>query len=273
MSYRNTEYPYVLGRGKILIKEAADHVWYDLFHVNEFKFNLETEEKEHENFRRSLKVVDATAILKAKAGFSFTVDVPIISNVQRFLLADDVAPTAVVQTGLASAETEITILEKGAWQFIRGATASVAVETYQMLVTKVTTGATPTTLVEDTDFAVDKQRGMIVIFPETSLTDSKVKVTTAYPTLTASHNIKQVKAGTSADMRRHLWYQGDPASGIIQDVRGYVLMRPTGDMDFISDEWQGFGFEGSFLAHDNYGPLGLLYEQRWEVGTAWISPP
>jgi len=265
-------YPYVLGRGKILIRKETDVVWYDLFHVSEFKLNLETEEKEHENFRRSLKVVDKNVVLKAKANFSYTVDVPLTENVKKFLLADDVAATAVTQTQAAPADTELTIAVKGAWQHIKAGSAQLTNRYEWIAFTSVTTGSggTLATLVENTDYIIDRNRGLIVVSPDADLVDSKVVVKGfAYGTIAATHGISQIKAGSSADMRRHLWFQGDPAEGIVQDVKGYVMMRPTGDMDFIGDEWQGMGFEGSFMAHSFYGDLGLLYEQRGNYGVTW----
>lgn len=267
--YRTADFPYVLGRGKVLIRKETDLVWYDLFQVPEFKVNLETEEKEHESFRSSLKVVDRTAVLKAKAGFSFKVDVPMVDNVRKFLLADDTAATAVTQTQGQWTAAEMTITEKGTWQVIKAGVAQLTDYYHWCRVTLVTTGAGPTTLTEGTDYIVDRNRGLILVLPEATLTDDKIKVTGDYGNIAAAEGILEVEAGSSADVRRHLWFQGDPADGVVQDVMGYVLMRPSGDMDFIGDEWQGFSFEGSFLAHADYGDLGLKYIQRGYFGTTW----
>lgn len=263
--YLTANYPYVLGRGKVLVRKEADVVWYDLLHASEFILKIETEEKEHENFRAALKTVDKVAVLKAKASFSLKADVPMLDNMRRFLLAEDVAATVVTQAQAAWAAQEITIVDKGTWQFMD----ATGVERHHCTVSLVTTGAGPTTLVLGTDYVLDLKRGMILILPAATLTDSKVKITGNYPTLTSAHNIAQVKAGSSADVRRHIWFQGDPSDGKVQDVKGYALVRPTGDLGFIGDEWQGFGFEGGFLSHATYGALGVMYEQRGAVGDTW----
>lgn len=267
--YITTDYPYVLGRGKILVRKDTETVWQDLFHASEFKLNITTEEKTHDNFRTNLKVVDRNAILSAKAVFSFKIDVPLVDNVRKFLLADDVSPTVVTQTGAAWTAAEMTVVEQGKWQEIIPDASPTDPRRNWCVVTLVTTGAGPTTLTENTDYVLDRSRGLINVLPAATLTDSKINITGSYPTITSAHGISQVKAGSAASMSRHIWYQGDPSTGIIQDIQGWGLMKPNGEMDFIGDEWQGFQFDGTFMAHATYGVLGLRYEQRGSVGDVW----
>jgi len=245
--YKPENYPYLLGRGTVLIRKDDETVWQPLWHVKEFKTNITADELEHENFSSGVKRVDRTAILKQKATFSFVIDVPVVENVLIFLLGDVVETDAQV-SGTWTAE-EFTITEEGKYQELGKR---------KLTITSITDDSvTPVPLVEGTDYNIDLANGVIQIIPGGVVgTADKIKVTGTY----AEHTKSTVKGGKSPKSKRHIWFKGDPAEGVRANVKGWGLLRPSGDWSFIADEWQGMTIEGSYMEHSTYGPLGFLYE-------------
>jgi hypothetical protein len=267
--YKPEEMPYTLGRGKVSVARDADwadsgdhalgRLWQDLWHVKEFKVMMSADQLEHENFSGGVKRVDRTAVLKQGAKFSFVVDVPCVDNVLMMLLGDEV--TDVTQSSATLSAVSMTVQALGVWHEILNATDD---NVYNLTSVSVTDDAgTPVALTLDEDYALDAVHGRIMFYgdgPLTIVATDIVKITATIP----ADTIKRIEGGSNPNLKRHIWFCGDPAEGIIQQVRGWGLLVPSGDFSLIGDEWQGFTVEGSFIAHSVYGDLGFRYE---EVGS------
>lgn len=251
--YKPEEYPYLLGRGTVAVRKDTEDVWQPLWHVKEFKTNIAADELEHENFSSGVKRVDRTAILKQKATFSFVIDVPVVENVLIFLLGDSVI-TDTQASGTWTAQ-DFVVTEAGKLQELGKR---------MLTITSITDDSTPTPvpLVLGTDYNIDLFNGVIQIIPGGVVgTADHFKVTGTY----AEHTKYSVKGGQSPKSKKHIWFKGDPAEGVRVNVKGWGLLRPSGDFSFISDEWQGMTIEGSFMEHSEYGPLGFTYEDMGHV--------
>lgn len=250
--YQEQAYPYTLGRGKLRIRAEGETVWQDLFHIKEFKISSAVDELEHENFSSGIKRVDRTAILKQKTTFSFVADTVVKENIQLFLLALEVESIAQL-AGTWTAEP-FTCVETNKWQELGKKKITMTAITDDSV--------TPVPLVLHTDYEADWMRGLILLLSGGMIaaTDD-FKITGTYPNYTRY----RIKGGTKPTMKYHLWFSGDPAEGVKQDIIGWGLLRPSGDLSMIGDEWQSFTVEGSFMSHSTYGALGFMYEDLEHV--------
>jgi hypothetical protein len=265
-AYKEQVRPYTLGRGIVSIAKDDDYangtdltlgrLWQDLWHVKEFKITMSADELEHETYRSGIKRVDRTVILKQAAKFSFVIDVPVVENVLLALMGDEVVD--VEQAADTLVAVSLTVQELGKWHEILNDGDNV----YNLEDFEITDDATPAvelTLHEDYD--VDLNNGRIIFYgdgPLTIVATDIVKITATIPEV----DIHTVEGGGDPRMERHVWFAGDPAGGVIQSVRGWGLLKPSGDLSMIGDDWQNFTIEGSFMSHADYGDLGFSYREH-----------
>lgn len=247
------EYPYVLGRGLVLTKKNGETTWKDTFHGKGFTLNITSDSLEHENLRNAVKTVDKQVVTKLKAEGKIDVDVPCVDNLLMFFYGDSAIVDA--QTGGAWTAEEFTVIKPDEWQSLgkRG-----------IVITTITDDdTTPVPLVEGVDYYVDLVRGLFLPLSTSSLVGSagdKFRITGTY----ATHSKSSIYIGEKIT-KRHIWFKGNPATGIIQDIKGYCTIKPEGDLAFIGDEWQNFTFTLLFETHPDYpSPTGVVYE---DLGT------
>jgi hypothetical protein len=230
-----------------------------MFEIKEFKNSPKAEKIEAESFSSGIKRVVKAAISKQTAGFSFTVQVPTVDNVKLALLGDT---TEIDQASGSLAAVDMTVAEIGKWHEILDADDE---SVYNLNTFSITDDATPpVALTEHEDYDVDLKHGMIVFYDDGPLTiaaDDVVKITATIP----EDTIYEIEGGTSPVMKRHIKFMGDPAEGIITQVVGWALLVPSGDLPEVGDEWQGFAFEGTWMAHSLYGKLGFKRRDLGQV--------
>lgn len=248
------EYPYTLGRGIVRVKKDGENSWQDLFHVKEFKINITSDSVEHESLRRKLKAVDAEEVTKVKAAGQFVCDVPCVENVLLFLMGES-AESVSQASGTWTAE-EFTVVKPDQGQELGKK---------EITVTAITDdSATPVPLVDGVDYVADWKRGIFTPLVGSTLVGAigdKFRITGTY----AEKSISRINAGEEI-VKRHIWFAGDAARGRVQDVLGYCILKPNGDLGLIGDEWENFTFDMVFNAHADYqSPVGLVYEDLGAV--------
>lgn len=83
---------------------------------------------------------------------------------------------------------------------------------------------------------------------------------------TQAKEYTEVLPGASSNMYFHIRFLGDPATGTRQNLSGYCMINPNGDLGFKSDDWEKLTFDLSFNRHELYNSeLGFIYEDLGEV--------
>jgi len=251
--FKPGENPYVLGRGLVLTKKDGETTWKDTFHGKNFKLSITSDSLEHENLRNSVKTVDKEVVTKLKAEGSIDLDVPCVDNLLMYLYGNSAIVDA--QTGGVWTAEEFTVVKPDEWQSLgkRG-----------IVLTTITDDGTPLVpLVEGVDYYIDTVRGLFLPLSTSSLVGTigdKFQITGTY----ATHSKSSIYIGETIT-KRHIWFKGNPASGVIQDLKGFCIIKPEGELAFIGDEWQTFTFKLLFQSHPDYpSPAGVVYE---DLGT------
>lgn len=237
--------PYTLARGKLLIRKDGETGWQDFAHISELTVNVTTEKLEHFSSRGGLKKRDRSITTQMTAGGSCTVDLPIVDNIRLFFQSE--TKNALSQSAAALAAADFTFAGFGKWIWL-GKYKFDPADTF----TVTNTGAT-VTYVEGTDYVVDRVNGLIAPIEGGAITATEsVKVTCDY----LADERTRIDAGEVTQQKYHVWFIGDPAAGINQDIKGYANLAPSGDLAMIGDDWQSFQLSLDFEEHPDY--VGLL---------------
>ncbi|KKK56673.1 hypothetical protein LCGC14_3062160, partial [marine sediment metagenome] len=153
---------------------------------------------------------------------------------------------------------DLTVVELGIWHEILDAADG---QVYNLTGVSVTDDeVSPVAIVENEDYILDAVHGQILFFgdgPGLIVPTDVVEITATIP----ADTILQVEGGTQPQQKRHIWFKGDPAEGVVQQIQGWGLFIPSGDLSLIGDDWENFTLEGNWLAHSLYGKLGFKYKQ------------
>jgi len=60
--------------------------------------------------------------------------------------------------------------------------------------------------------------------------------------------------------KRHVWFIGDSADGIDQQIKGFANLIPSGDLAMIGDDWQQFTLSLDFETHSRYASIIEYYD-------------
>lgn len=71
----------------------------------------------------------------------------------------------------------------------------------------------------------------------------------------AAITVKRIDAATKWQYKGHLYFVGNPPTGAIIDVKGYVSLAPNGDLSIIGDDWTNIGFKMEFESNEAYTGL------------------
>lgn len=108
------------------------------------------------------------------------------------------------------------------------------------------------TYVADTDYLLDTEVGLLMPLSGGAITAGQsLEVDFAHAAIT----IKKMSAATKWQYKGHLWFIGNPPTGKIYDVKGYVNLSPNGDLSVIGDDWTNIGFKMEFETNAAYTGL------------------
>ena len=239
---------YVLGKGKVIFQEDTVFTgkYRDLGNASAFTVAVETENLEHYSSREGTKTKDKDIVTQIKAKGTLTLDDVNVNNLKEWLFGTTIAET--IQTLDAAVASNVSAaLDK--W---------VTIGKYNItgLVVKDSTEATTYTL--GTDYEVDLAAGLIrFLSGVTIVEDAVLHLTYAAPALN-SYLIDGLKASSA---KGHIFFVANPPTGKIQDLKGFVSMKPTGDLALIGDDWQNIQFELEFIDNANYSGIVDVIER------------
>lgn len=107
------------------------------------------------------------------------------------------------------------------------------------------------TMALGTDYLLEATQGLIMVLSTNTkgvVDDASVTVSASYAEVI--HN--RVDAGTKNQHKVHIWFIGDPLGGVKQEVKGYVNLKPSGELGGIAEEEQMFTYDFKFQEHDSY---------------------
>jgi len=241
--------PYTLGRGKLVV--AKDELvdgqlqWHDFAHILNLVTNVTPEKLEHFNVRGGLKRRDKVITTQISLGGNCLVDLPILDNIKFFFMSD----TETAEAQLAGTWTAASITAPATeGQWIKLPKRAVDPDTAIVL----TDDPAVTTYTEDTDFEIDYVNGLMRTIPGgTIVASDALLITGAFLADTQTY----ISAAEIAQQKRHVWFISEPADGIVQHIRGFATLTPSGDLAMIGDDWQQFTLDIDFEDHADYdGP-------------------
>ena len=233
---------YTLGKGKVLFQAETTFTgkYRDLGNASAFSVSIETENLDHYSSRTGTKTKDKDIVTQITAKGSLTLDDVNINNIKEWFFGSSITHTS--QTIDASATSNLTA-SKGKW---------VEIGKYNITTLVVKDVTDVNTYVLGTDYEVDLSAGLLrVLEGSVILEDAVLHLSYVVPAL----NHYLVDGLQSNSVKGHLFFVGNPPTGKIQDLKGYVSLKPTGDFAFIGEEWQNMQFEIEFISDANYSGI------------------
>ena len=247
---------YLLGRGKVLISDDRAE-WYDFGNTPSFNYSLTVTTLEHKNSRDVLKKTDKEVTTEITAEGAINLDTVHPENIKIFLLGD-----SVVESTQSSAPTqsndlfECATTQFGKWKYVSDDETGWGNFTVEENLSSVVVNnaAEDAIYVEGSDYHLDARAGLIMILETGDI-----------PAATALHIDYDVDALTKytvaaakvAKVEKHVRFVGNPASGSIIDILGWVNLKPEGDFSLIADDWTAFTINYKFIENTAFY-TGLL---------------
>jgi len=242
MPKHDTRY-YQIPSGKLLWKEDSTPQksgYEDLGNIKEMEITEEVELVDHYESRTRLKSRDMVVEKSVKASGTFKLDSLSFENMQKYFLAGNIIDT--VQAAASATLKDVLGVQKDRWHEIDLINISNVV---------VKDATEVTTYVEDTDYEIDYDAGLIYIIEGGAIaSDDDLKVTVD----NAAATIREMIAAAVKAKRGHVYFIADPLVGEVIDLKGWILLTPDGSFGGIKDEFNEIGFKMDFLKHNDYKP-------------------
>jgi hypothetical protein len=233
---------YTIGKGKLLFKAAGQANFADLGNCPDFKVSTNVTKKDHFSSREGTKTKDKTIVIEQTALGSFTLDDLLDENLKMFIMSN--AITDVVQGSGTQAPSQNITSELDKWIEIGKRKLSSVV---------VKNDADAITYVLGTDYLLDTEAGLIMPLSTGDIAeDDVIHLAYTYAAIT----VKRLDAAKVSTIEGHVYFIGNPPSGKILEVKGYVALTPKGDVSLIGEDYINLQFEMEFLS--GYGYNGLF---------------
>jgi len=264
---------YVLGRGIIYFASINTSTglpdadgWRDLGNAPEMAVSIEVETLEHQSSRGGLKVVDKEVVVSQKANVTFALDEINHENLSLFFSGAKAAHTNVAIAGFTQFEM-VSAVKLGRWYDIVNSAGERAydIETGDLAAEN---GDDATALVENTDYVLDLEMGMIQIKSTASnIADGEALDITLTAEATAGA-VNEVRGLTQTNVIGALKFVGiNPANNnkkeehLIQKVQ----LKADGDFSLISDEFTQMSFTAAAESNTLADPLAPIVRIRTVV--------
>ena len=220
----------------------------DLGNDPTFSLNLNVEELEHFSSRKGLKEKDKIAVISASIEGKFTLDEINKENLQLAFMGNDI--THLTQVGASVTNESVTahVGKYSSFTYRKITDGSVTVTD--------STGAT--TYNEDTDYEIDYDSGRIKILSDAAISDEEsLLVDYTYGTI----SIPQINIAENTEIQGQLRFKGDCTLGYNYEIILWkVKLSPSGDINFISEDWNKLEFNFKGMVDDVNHP-----DQPWGV--------
>ena len=245
MSVINSATELVLSRGRLFLAPCPPVADGGIFAANEFMFignvpdfsvNVETETLDHYQSTGGIREQDQSTEIKVDRSASITTDNVDKDNLARFFLGET---TTVTQVAAAITDEPHSVGRLGSFLQLGKSAANIAGNRgVTNVVVADDTGAV--TFVEGTDYVVQPQAGLVEILETGDVAPGA--------SLLISYDVQP-------QVRERVISGNDPVEGALQYIEDnptgenkiylfpYVKVRPNGDFNFITDDWQTIPFD------------------------------
>jgi hypothetical protein len=248
---------YVLGRGRIYFDrfDASGNKqgWIDLGNAPDFSVNISKETLPHYSSRTGIRVKDLEVVRELASSFQFTLDEFSVLNLGLAFMGEQASQ----DQSAGSVTSESITARHDKWVDVSKRKVSSVV---------VTDDPMSTTYVENTDYVVDYDEGMIKALSTGSITDGEaLLVDFDYADLTQT----VVKAMKDSKVDGALKFVGDPGAGpaVVIELHKSKLM-PSGEIGFIGEEWANFQLQAE-VVKDETGHPDSPYFDVIHVDAGW----
>lgn len=245
---------YTLGKGIVYFdREDADGNQtgnLDLGNAPNFAVTITSESLEHFESRSGIREMDRSVETMIRVQPKFTLDEINIDNMLLALLGDDVE----YLTQASGSQTDVVITAR------HDKYSELQHRSVDNVVVTDTTGVT--TYTEDTDYTVNYEMGWVKALSTGSISDGE--------TLHVDYDHNALQYPKVVPVKRtpvvgKLRFVGDPAVGNkLEFVLWRVRINATGDINFITEDWQTIEFEGNAqkdVANHSDEPWGYLLDK------------
>ncbi len=224
----------------------------DLGNAPEFNVNISTEDLRHKSSRNSLAFTDARCVISQEVALSWILDESNFQNVGDFLSGSSETYTNPHNlTFAATAATVSTAVKRGNWYALVNDTGErvynldAAGLVYDVVLDPA---GVATSLVEGTDYEVDRQMGLMRILTTSATANDGDTIGWAITTgATVQQNLDQVNVSDQSSVSLAILFVGSNACDNGQKVEAYfhkVSVSADGDMSLIGEEITQLPFNG-----------------------------
>ena len=246
---------YVLGSGKIYFGQYAPGTRIatpQRYFGNTPQFNTssDSESIDHMDADNGIRTKDDSALLQLNRNGSLITDHISPDNLALWFLGT----AGIVTQTSATGQTDTFAAAVAGRRYQLGVTSSnpAGVRGVTVAVGGIVNNDTPTpgVLVEGTDYILDSATGGIEILPGSLLVDGVMDITVTYARTATSYT--RVLSGSNQQIEGELLFRANNGKGINQDYFfPYVQLKPDGDYELKSEEWQQLGFTFEALKRDD----------------------
>lgn len=224
----------------------------DMGNAPGLSLSVSTETLPHHSSRGGIRQKDAEIILEVNRSGSLTIDDMKPSNLAKFFLG---SASTVTHAGVTTQTNQFVDVKPGiGYQIGVSSTHPAGLRKLSNVVVHLT-GTPATIYVLDTDYALDADRGFIEILPGGALASGTLDIDVDFDV--AASTRPQVIAGNTEIGGSLLFQAFNPAGPRMDYLMPYVKIRPSGDLQLISEEFMQVEFTLEVLALGSYSPIYL----------------
>lgn len=256
---------YNLGRGIVmfaLLEDDLPGAYRDLGNAPEFNITTEVDTLEHESSRGGLRVVDKEVVVSQKMSLSVTIDEVNMENMALFFSGDTASFTNAAIAGFAEHEMISSVVLGRHYDIVNASNARA----YDITSAAITVQVGATTLVEDTDYTLDKAMGTIFFLSSATNVTAGDAIDVTLQGRPAAAAVDEVRALTSSSVSGALKFISiNPAADDAKTEYQFhkVSLKATGDYALIGNEWTTMQLEGVAEKNETASPLSPTLTIRY----------
>ena len=243
---------YVLGSGKIYFGQyapgtriAAPQRYFG--NTPAFSVASESESLDHFDADNGIRTKDDSALLELNRNGSLITDHISPDNLALWFLGEK----QTVTQAAAASQTATLLAAEPNRRYQLGVTTANPAGVRGITVATIVNNKSPTpeNLVLGTDYTVDANTGAVEIL-DTPKADGVLDLTVSYAVLLSTFN--RVISGSNSQIEGELLFRSNNGKGLNMDYYyPYVQLKPDGDFELKSEEWQQLGFVFEALKRDD----------------------
>lgn len=230
---------YTLGRGKVHFSryKTGTTIPEGFFYIGntpEFSLSIESETLDHYSSDEGIREKDDSVPLEVNRTGSLTTDNIDPKNVGLFFFGED----STVTQAIVASDTEILTGIKAGHSYKLGITPTNPTGYFGTDPSGFAVAVSPggTSLVEDTDYTIDHDNGLITFLEDSLLAVDDEDIDVTYAVLGSSRS--RVISGSEPVEGAMMYITKNPKGADVTFYLPYVKITPNGDYALKGDEWQ-----------------------------------